>query len=72
MPVEKILMVAAEAKPYATAGGTRDVVGALARVLREKGCDVRLVLPYYVPSCTLLDTRLSRWLIWLSQSVASP
>jgi starch synthase len=40
-------MVAVEAKPYATAGGTSDVVGALSRVLREKGHDVRLVLPYY-------------------------
>lgn len=43
----KILMVAVEAKPYATAGGTSDVVGALSKELRQKGCDVRLVLPYY-------------------------
>jgi starch synthase len=40
-------MVAVEAKPYATAGGTSDVVGALSEALREKGYDVRLVLPYY-------------------------
>ncbi|MBU0702345.1 MAG: glycogen synthase [Chloroflexi bacterium] len=45
--MKKILMVAVEAKPYATAGGTSDVVGALAGTLREKGYDVRLVLPYY-------------------------
>jgi starch synthase len=45
--MKKILMVAVEAKPYATAGGTSDVVGALSEVLREKGYDVRLVLPYY-------------------------
>ena len=45
--MKKILMVAVEAKPYATAGGTSDVVGALSGTLREKGCDVRLVLPYY-------------------------
>jgi len=45
--MKKILMVAVEAKPYATAGGTSDVVGALSGTLREKGYDVRLVLPYY-------------------------
>jgi starch synthase len=47
MVMKKILMVAVEAKPYATAGGTSDVVGALSGALREKGYDVRLVLPYY-------------------------
>jgi starch synthase len=45
--MKKILMVAVEAKPYATAGGTSDVVGALSGALRKKGYDVRLVLPYY-------------------------
>jgi starch synthase len=45
--MNKILMIAVEAKPYATAGGTSDVVGSLARVLQHKGCDVRLVLPHY-------------------------
>jgi starch synthase len=45
--MRKILMVAVEAKPYATAGGTSDVVGALSETLRGKGYDVRLVLPYY-------------------------
>jgi starch synthase len=43
----RILLVAVEAKPYATAGGTSDVVGALSGALREKDHDVRLVLPYY-------------------------
>jgi starch synthase len=47
MLMKKILMVAVEAKPYATAGGTSDVVGALSRTLRAEGHDVRLVLPYY-------------------------
>jgi starch synthase len=45
--MKKILMVAVEAKPYATAGGTSDVVGALSGVLQAKGYDVRIVLPYY-------------------------
>jgi starch synthase len=47
LQMKKILTVAVEAKPYATAGGTSDVVGALSGALREKGYDVRLVLPYY-------------------------
>jgi starch synthase len=45
--MKRILMVAPEAKPYATAGGTSDVVGILPQVLRKRGYDVRLVLPYY-------------------------
>jgi starch synthase len=45
--MKKILMIAVEAKPYATAGGTSDVVGALSGALRERGYEVRLVLPYY-------------------------
>ena len=40
-------MVAVEAKPYATAGGTSDVVGALSGMLRAEGYDVRLALPHY-------------------------
>ena len=45
--MKRILMLATEAKPYATAGGTSDVVGILPRVLRRQGYDVRLVLPHY-------------------------
>lgn len=45
--MKRILMVATEAKPYATAGGTSDVAGILPQVLRKMGYDVRLVLPYY-------------------------
>jgi starch synthase len=45
--MKQILVAAVEAKPYATAGGTSDVVGALSRELQQKGYDVRLVLPYY-------------------------
>jgi starch synthase len=45
--MKNVLMVAVEAKPYATAGGTSDVVGALSGTLQDKGCDVRLVLPHY-------------------------
>ncbi len=45
--MKRILMVAVEAKPYATAGGTSDVVSALSGTLRAQGYDERLVLPYY-------------------------
>lgn len=45
--MKRILMVAVESKPYATAGGTSAVVGALSGALRQRGYDVRLVLPYY-------------------------
>jgi len=45
--MKKILMTTVESKPYATAGGTSDVTSVLTKVLRQKGYDVRLVLPYY-------------------------
>jgi starch synthase len=42
-----ILWVASEAVPWASTGGLADVVGALPSVLRDRGWDVRLCLPYY-------------------------
>jgi len=41
----RVVMVAAEARPYATSGGLGDVVGALPAALAASGVDVSVVLP---------------------------
>ncbi|MGP1366869.1 MAG: glycogen synthase GlgA [Schwartzia sp. (in: firmicutes)] len=43
----KVLFAASEAVPFIKTGGLADVAGALPKALREKGVDIRVVLPKY-------------------------
>ncbi len=45
--MKKILFVTSECVPFVKTGGLADVVGALPKVLNEKGCDARVILPKY-------------------------
>lgn len=45
--MKKVLMVATEAAPYATAGGFASVVGYLSRALVSLGHDVRIFIPKF-------------------------
>ena len=52
-PLPSVLFAASECAPFAKSGGLGDVVGALPIALRERGHDVRVVLPRY----GFIDTR---------------
>ena len=43
----KVLLVSAEAVPFAKVGGLADVAGSLPKALRQLGHDARLALPKY-------------------------
>ncbi|MBI5326724.1 MAG: glycogen synthase GlgA [Deltaproteobacteria bacterium] len=43
----KILIATPEAIPFAKTGGLADVTGALPKVLKGLGCEVRLIMPFY-------------------------
>lgn len=43
----KVLFVASESVPFIKTGGLADVIGSLPKSLKEKGIDVRVILPLY-------------------------
>ncbi len=43
----KVLLVSAEAFPFAKVGGLADVAGSLPKPLKERGVDIRVMLPLY-------------------------
>ncbi len=43
----RIVMISSECAPYAKTGGLADVVGALPKILRQRGHDVRVIIPKY-------------------------
>lgn len=45
--MKKILFVSSECVPFVKTGGLGDVVGALPKILNQKGCDARVVLPKF-------------------------
>ncbi|MGM0414305.1 MAG: glycogen synthase GlgA [Bacillota bacterium] len=47
MEKKKVLFVTSEAAPFVKTGGLGDVAGSLPAAMREKGHDVRVVLPEY-------------------------
>ena len=42
-----VLLISAEADPFAKVGGLADVVGSLPKALRKLGMDARVLMPYY-------------------------
>jgi starch synthase len=47
MPPLKVLFIASEVAPFRKTGGLADVAGALPKALKERGIDVRVVMPLY-------------------------
>jgi len=43
----KVLFVASEVAPFRKTGGLADVAGVLPRALRDRGVDIRVVMPLY-------------------------
>jgi starch synthase len=47
MPPLKVLFIASEVAPFRKTGGLADVAGALPKALKQRGIDVRVVMPLY-------------------------
>ncbi len=68
-----VLFISSEASPFAKVGGLADVVGTLPGALCEKGCDARVIMPYYKKIKKNLQgkAKFLRWTIiklgWRSQ-----
>ena len=45
--MKKILFVTSECVPFVKTGGLGDVAGALPKVLNQKGCDARVIMPKF-------------------------
>lgn len=43
----KVLFVASEMDPFVKVGGLADVIGSLPKKLREKNCEIKIIIPYY-------------------------
>jgi hypothetical protein len=56
--IVRVLMVAAECVPLMKTGGLADAVGGLSRALGSLGCEVRVLLPCYLPSRSICRTRM--------------
>lgn len=68
-----VLFISSEVSPFAKVGGLADVVGSLPGVLCQKGCDVRVIMPFYrkIKQKYLEKATLVRWAMikigWRSQ-----
>ncbi|MCL2664036.1 MAG: glycogen synthase GlgA [Defluviitaleaceae bacterium] len=72
----KVLIVAAEMKPFCKSGGLGDVIGSLPAALRQSGVDARVVIPKYrtIPGSLLAGLSyvdsLTIHLSWRTQSAS--
>ncbi len=68
----RILFVAAEVAPLAKVGGMGDVVGALPKVLRQMGHDVRIFMPYYGILNDRADLKIPATPVWEGSAMFNP
>lgn len=59
----RVLLVASEAHPFIKTGGLGDVVGALPKALKNRGTDIRVVIPKYKDIADTIKYKL-RFVKW--------